>query len=190
MPTLTMVCGPNGGGKSTLTRILDMQERSIVIDPDRLALENGLSPIEAGKEAARRARECIRNGQSFARESTLSGNFDLQIAKKAKEQGFHLELIYSGLNSPETAIARVKERVANGGHDVPESDIQRRYHRSLKNLPQIIELVDRVMIYDNTDKQSKLVLVHEKGNPLNLTNAPEWLAFALRFEKKPPAPGA
>ena len=71
MPRLLCICGPNGAGKSTFSRAIAMRENLLVIDPDKLAAE-GLSPIAAGKAAARMSRLFLQEGVSFARESTLT----------------------------------------------------------------------------------------------------------------------
>lgn len=87
MPRLLCICGPNGAGKGTLARALAMRENLFVIDPDRLAAE-GLSPIAAGKAAARMARMFLQNGISFARESTLTSRFDFRLMAEAKQRGY------------------------------------------------------------------------------------------------------
>ena len=116
----------------------------LVIDPDKLAAE-GLSPLAAGKAAARMARLFIQEGISFARESTLTAHFDLTLMQEAKSHGYEVELVYIRLASPELALARIAARVARGGHDVPECDV-----RSLENLPKAMLLADKVTILDNS----------------------------------------
>ena len=85
MPTLLCICGPNGAGKSTFSRAIAMRENLLVIDPDKLAAE-GLSPIAAGKAAARMAHLFLEEGVSFARESTLTARFDFTLMAKAKQR--------------------------------------------------------------------------------------------------------
>lgn len=149
MPRLLCICGPNGAGKSTLSRALAMRENLLVIDPDRLAAE-GLSPIAAGKAAARMARMFLQNGISFARESTLTSRFDFRLMAEAKQRGYIVELVYLKLSSPELALERIAARKARGGHDVPREDVVRRFHRSLANLPKALELADSFTVLDNS----------------------------------------
>ena len=156
MPELIMVCGPNGAGQSTFTRTLAARLNIICIDTDAFAA-NGLSPLAAGKASARMARELLRQGISFARESTLTAHFDFQIMEEAKSAGYVIRLVYIRLASYEDALRRVKNRVQKGGHDVPVDDIIRRFSRSLANLPRAIALADSHIILDNTGKTYVLV---------------------------------
>lgn len=149
MPKLLCICGPNGAGKSTFSRALAIRENLLVIDPDKLAAE-GLSPIAAGKAAARMARLFLQEGVSFARESTLTSHFDFVLMDEAKQRGYEVELVYIRLASSALALERIAARVARGGHDVPPQDVIRRFSRSLENLPKAVNLADRVTILDNS----------------------------------------
>ena len=111
MPKLLCICGPNGAGKSTFSRAISMQGNVLVIDPDKLAAE-GLSPIAAGKAAARMARLFLQEGVSFARESTLTSQFDFTLMEEAKRRGYEVELVYIRLASVALALERVAARVA------------------------------------------------------------------------------
>ena len=95
-----------------------MRENLLVIDPDKLAAE-GLSPIAAGKAAARMARLFLEEGVSFARESTLTAKFDFTLMEEAKRRGYEVELVYLRLASEELALKRVAARASRGGHRVP-----------------------------------------------------------------------
>ena len=149
MPKLLCICGPNGAGKSTFSRAIAMRENILVIDPDKLAAE-GLSPIAAGKAAARMARLFLQEGVSFARESTLTSQFDFTLMEEAKRRGYEVELVYIRLASIALALERVAARVARGGHDVPPQDVVRRFSRSLENLPKAVSLADKITILDNS----------------------------------------
>lgn len=149
MPKLLCICGPNGAGKSTFSRALAIRENLLVIDPDKLAAE-GLSPVAAGKAAARMARLFLQEGVSFARESTLTSHFDFVLMDEARQHGYEVELVYIRLASSALALERVAARVARGGHDVPPQDVIRRFSRSLENLPKAVNLADRVTILDNS----------------------------------------
>lgn len=181
MPKMLMICGPNGAGKSTIRQTVGLDDEMPVIDPDRLARESGLSPIAAGKAAANLARGYIASGTSFARESTMTARFDAELVDLAKSSGFEVELIYIGLDSPEFAVARVAERVANGGHDVPQEDIKRRYRRGLSNLRTMLAKVDQGRVYDNTEGGYQSVMEVQKGRVLikEGVSFPSWLSDAL-----------
>lgn len=110
MPRLLCICGPNGAGKSTFSRAIAMRENLLVIDPDKLAAE-GLSPIAAGKAAARMSRLFLQEGVSFARESTLTSHFDFVLMGEAKRLGYEVEPVYIRLASPALALERVAARM-------------------------------------------------------------------------------
>ena len=143
-PRLICICGPNGAGKSTYTRTVATMENLLVIDPDKLAAD-GLSPIAAGKAAAKMARLFLENGVSFARESTLTSHFDFILMSEAKKKGYSIELVYIG--------------AARGGHSVPYEDVIRRFARSLENLPKAIALADKATILDNSTQGYRLIQV-------------------------------
>lgn len=161
-PRLICVCGPNGAGKSTYTRSVATNENMLVIDPDKLSAD-GLSPIAAGKAAARMAKMFLREGVSFARESTLTSHFDFTLMEEAKQHGYVVELVYITLDSPQRALARVAARVARGGHGVPQEDVLRRYQRSLCNLPKAILLADHVKLLDNSTQEYRKLPLEESS---------------------------
>jgi predicted ABC-type ATPase len=96
-------------------------------------------------------------------ETTLSGRNYLKLMKSLKEIGWTVNLIYIGINNPETNIRRVRERVERGGHTVPMDDIRRRYERSLDNLAKAIAIADSVIIYDNSERQFSLIETIDNG---------------------------
>lgn len=149
MPRLLCICGPNGAGKSTFSRAIAMRENLLVIDPDKLAAE-GLSPIAAGKAAARMSRLFLQEGVSFARESTLTSHFDFVLMGEAKRLGYEVEPVYIRLASPALVLERVAARMGRGGHGVPSQDVVRRFSRSLENLSKAVRLADKVTILDNS----------------------------------------
>lgn len=121
MPTIFVVAGPNGCGKSTLTRTTRFVG-SEVIDPDAIA--SRLSPgaperatHSAGREAVRLRRALIRAGRTFVVESTIAGHGTLRLMEAAREAGYRVELHYVAVGTPEQALDRIRNRVALGGHD-------------------------------------------------------------------------
>ena len=135
-----------------------MRENLLVIDPDKLAAE-GLSPIAAGKAAARMARLFLEEGVSFARESTLTAKFDFTLMEEAKQRGYEVELVYIRLASEELALKRVAARASRGGHSVPHQDVVRRFKRSLENLPKAMGLADKVTILDNSFCNYRMIII-------------------------------
>lgn len=133
---LYIIAGANGSGKSTLAEVLLKEKNLAFLNADEIAKEiapNAINsvPISAGKEYFKRLAEFFKENLSFAVESTLPGNNITRIINKAESQNYKTILVYSFLQSCTACIKRVKTRVKNGGHDVPEEDIIRRYYKSL-----------------------------------------------------------
>ena len=94
---------------------------------------------------------------------------------EARERGFDVALIYLGTSDPTINVARVSNRVALGGHDVPEIDIRRRYERSLLNLPIAVARADISIIFDNsTDDGYQVVAVFDQGKAQWFQETPSW----------------
>lgn len=113
-------------------------EELVYVNPDDIARE--LNPgnllaarIEAGREALNRIDSLIENGESFAIESTLSGNAYVKVIERAKSLGYTVVIAYIFVDSPEVCIARIAERVKSGGHYIPDEDVRRRFGRSKRN---------------------------------------------------------
>ncbi|WMJ72217.1 zeta toxin family protein [Cytophagaceae bacterium ABcell3] len=136
MPNLYIISGCNGAGKTTasyniLPEILNCKE---FVNADEIA--KGLSPfqpekvsLEAGRIMLERIDDLMRIKADFAFETTLSTRSYVNTVKRAKESGYEVTLLYFWLNSQELAIERVKERVREGGHNIPEQVIRRRYNK-------------------------------------------------------------
>jgi predicted ABC-type ATPase len=165
---LTVVAGPNGSGKSTYTRALDFEGRENLLDPD--AVSRRLSPanprtaaIASAREILERMQYCLDRRTSFAIETTLASRKTLQTMQKAKLNGFAVELIYICLDTPERCVFRVRERVLQGGHHVPDTDVRRRYQRSLANLPEALRIADRAILFDNSEGAHQKMLEVRQG---------------------------
>jgi predicted ABC-type ATPase len=141
MPRLFIIAGCNGAGKTTAsyTMMPEMLEMSELVNADEIA--KGLSPfnpdsvaIQAGKIMLMRVRELIGMGADFAFETTLATKSYYYLIKEAQEKGYFVTILYLWLPSPEQAIKRVAQRVSEGGHNIPETVIRRRYRAGIKNL--------------------------------------------------------
>jgi predicted ABC-type ATPase len=125
--------------------------------------------------------------RSFAVETTLSGRRHLLLVERAKSQGWSIGVVYIGLGSPDLAIERVRERVRQGGHNVPAADIRRRYQRGLGNLAIVYERADRLVVLDNSSarKRMKRVLEVNQGSVVfRQRRLPRWLSAALRESRR------
>lgn len=185
MPTLTIIAGPNGSGKSSTVATLDIEGRENLLDPDAVARRLDPSApteaaVDAGREVLRRTQEYLDAGASFAIETTLSGHQTFRAMREAKKRGFTVRLLYVALSTPERNIHRVQSRVILGGHDVPESDVRRRYYRSLANVPEAIRIADLATVYDNSDLEPVKVLeAHNGAVTWRAQDLPAWVAPIL-----------
>lgn len=144
MPELSciLLARPNGSGKSSAFPKLNLEGEWINADEIAKALPNtddGKSRERRASEAAlRRIAELIEARQSFVFETTLSSQQSLRLMRDAKAAGFTVGLYYTALDSVETNIERVRQRVLKGGHDIPEGDIRRRHRGSLAKLSEAL----------------------------------------------------
>jgi predicted ABC-type ATPase len=182
-PQFTLIAGPNGSGKSTLTSAgSTFLQNFPILDPDAIARiiqvnAKASSALAAGRQALNEAEFYLQAGRSFAVETTLSGHNYMQMMVDARERGFDVILVYVGTTDPAINVARVARRVALGGHAVPETDIRRRYERSLKNLPLAVSRADTSILFDNsTGRGYELVAIFEAGKTQWFQSAPEWAA--------------
>ncbi len=153
---IIIIAGPNGAGKTTLARELLPNEANTntFINADLIAA--GLDPLQPERAAFRAGRmmlemidACVRRGESFAFETTLSGRGYARMIPRWQEQGYWVTLIFLRVSSPEVTIERVRQRVIEGGHHVPEDVIRRRFHSGLENFQNIYrDLVNEAIIYD------------------------------------------
>jgi len=173
---LYIIAGCNGAGKTTasftiLPEIIDCDE---FLNADEIA--RGLSPFqpnkvafEAGRIMLKRINTLISANRSFAFETTLSSKSYRTKIINAKKQGYTVSLIFFWLNSIELAKERVKTRVKEGGHHIPDDVIERRYIRGIKNLFKIyLPIADSALIIDNS--YGKHDLIAEKNGILNIFN--------------------
>jgi predicted ABC-type ATPase len=155
-PRVLMIAGPNGAGKTTFARAFLPNEGQCkrFINADLIAA--GLSPFEPERVAVQAARlmldeiaRAVADGESFALETTLSGLGYLRQIRAWRAAGYRVSLYFLSLPSPELAIARVKLRVQQGGHNIPEPVIRRRFEAGLHNLTQHYRFaVDGWVLYD------------------------------------------
>lgn len=158
-PTLCVIAGPNGSGKTTTTiQLLENEwgDGSIYINPDNIAQEvfgDWNSPdaiINAAKLATQRRYECLENKRNFVFETVFSSAEKLEFLKLAKEKGYFIRFFFVCTSNPEINVLRITKRFMNGGHEVPISKIISRYYKSLEYASEAIKIVDRAYIYDNS----------------------------------------
>lgn len=163
--SLYIISGCNGAGKTTasftiLPEILECKE---FVNADEIA--KGLSPFqpetvafEAGRIMLHRINELLDSDKNFSFETTLATKSYKHKIIEAKQKGYNIILLFFWLENYELAIERVKTRVLEGGHNIPEDVIKRRYINGIKNLFDIyLEIVDQALVFDNSEGNHKLI---------------------------------
>lgn len=182
LPTLFIIAGCNGAGKTTasftvLPELLNIKE---FVNADEIA--RGLSPfqpesvsIEAGKIMLNRINELIKQNQDFAFETTLASRSFVQLCKSAQQKGYQVCLTFFWLDSIELAIERVKQRVLDGGHNIPAETIIRRYGAGLKNFFTLYKnIVNYWLFIDNSKTVQELIAEGKENSDPIVYNNDKW----------------
>jgi predicted ABC-type ATPase len=169
---IIIIAGPNGAGKTTFARSFLPEEAQCprFINADLIAA--GLSPfapqeaaLKAGRLMLEEIAHCVSNGENFAFETTLSGLSYLAHIREWQAAGYHVSLFFLSLPDAEMAIARVKERVRQGGHAIPEAVIRRRFVAGLRNFENAYKsVVDIWAKYSNVKERPELLEWREKND--------------------------
>jgi predicted ABC-type ATPase len=161
-PVFYLLAGPNGAGKSTLYRALvltgTIPTAAEFVNADLYEaahLQHVADPAQRPEQArqwadARRA-ELLQSGQSFVSETVFSHESKLALIQEAQAKGFFVMLLVVALDQPERLLARVAQRVLEGGHPVPPERILARYPRTLAHLTLAVRLADAAILYDSAD---------------------------------------
>ena len=194
-PRIYVLAGVNGAGKSSIAGATFRQSGGQYFNPDEAARELKSSRPRQSQAAVNSAawlqgrrllERAIAERLDYAFESTLGASTLPRLLTQAAGEGFEVRIWYAGLASPEQHLARVRARVARGGHDIPEADIRRRYEHSRLNLIALMPHLAALRVYDNSEEtdpaagkapQPRLVLHMEGGrimNPRALAQAPAW----------------
>ena len=161
-PVFYLLAGPNGAGKSTLYRALvlsgTISATAEFVNADLYEAERlqHIADPEQRSEQARqwadtRRTKLLQAGQSFVSETVFSHASKLALIQEAQAKGFFVMLLVVALDQPERLLARVVQRVLEGGHAVPPERILARYPRTLDNLTQAVRLADAAILYDSAD---------------------------------------
>jgi predicted ABC-type ATPase len=162
---IIIIAGPNGAGKTTFARAFLPVEAACprFINADLIAA--GLSPsapeaaaFKAGRLMLEEIHGSVASGVSFAFETTLAGLVYLRHIQAWKDGGYHVSLFFLALPTVEAAIKRVAERVRQGGHDIPESVIRRRFIAGFRNFEQYYRArVNAWVLYDNAGPEPVMI---------------------------------
>ena len=176
-PRIYLIAGCNGAGKTTFAKEF-LPSIGVVrfLNADEIA--RGLSPLrpeavafKAGKLLLSEFRELVDRHETFALESTLSGRTYVKIFEEAKQRGYKIELHFVWIPDVREAIRRVRQRVVEGGHDVPVEDIRRRFARSIQHLlNDYAPIADRWVLWDNSTPPAKALANSATHSIVDLRN--------------------
>jgi predicted ABC-type ATPase len=194
-PCIYVLAGTNGAGKSSLAGAAFLRAGVEFFNPDQatrliLARHPGLG-LEAANSAAwrqgtRLLERAIAERLTFAFETTLGGRTITALLERARSAGLEVRVWYVGLASPELHLARIRARVARGGHDIPTARVRARYDSSRLNLIRLLPKLTELRVYDNSAEadpaagvapEPLLVLHMLRGTVVracSLAQTPEW----------------
>jgi predicted ABC-type ATPase len=206
IPCITVLAGTNGAGKSSVGGAMFLVSSQEYLNPDEAALRfratnPGMTQEEANSAAWHQGKRLLERAISerldFVFETTLGGHTITSLLHRALSEKMEVRIWYVGLASPELHVARVRSRVAAGGHNIPEVKIRERYMNSLLNLVDLMPRVTELLVYDNSEEadprsgiapRPRLLLHMDHGkivDSCDLAMTPEWakpiLATAMKL---------
>lgn len=177
MKIYTIIAGVNGVGKSSLTGVLigESSDLGVIVDTDKITAELGGDKLRGGKAAIERINSSLEKGINLTQETTLSGVKTLKTIKKARDLDYFIRLYYVGVSTAEESIKRIKNRVEKGGHDIPESDVLRRYQKRFEDLVAVLPYCNEVKLYDNENGFIEKAEYKNGEIIIKSANVPKWL---------------
>ena len=191
-PELIIIAGPNGSGKTSITKRFlhhEWAEGTIYINPDEVANEifgdwnSHEAVLKAANYCAEWRNKCLEEKRSFVFETVMSAIDKVDFIAKAKKNGFFIRLFFISTTTPSINASRIANRVMNGGHDVPITKIISRYYKSIENCKAVSSIVDRLYVYDNSvdgeDAKIQIRLINGKIGKMYVSKVPEWAQVIL-----------
>jgi predicted ABC-type ATPase len=171
-PKIIILAGPNGAGKTTFARAFLPKEAGCQVFVNADLIAAGLSPfaperaaIQAGRLMLDAIAEHVQKGVSFAFETTLSGLGYARQIPQWRQAGFRVELYFLSLPSADQAVHRVAGRVLQGGHDIPEATIRRRFKSGVRRFDTVYQsMVNQWFVYDNAGDAPVLIDADAEAN--------------------------
>ncbi len=194
--TITVLAGVNGAGKSSIAGGFTENAHGGYFNPDTAAVEiralhpnisHALANGQAWQLGRALLEQAITEGRDYRFETTLGGRTIADLLERAARSGHRVNVWFCGLASPETHLARVARRVAQGGHDIPAGKIRERWNTSRENLIRLLPLLHHLRVYDNSTEADpaegstpRPVLWLEMKDrritaPADLSGAPGWV---------------
>ncbi len=189
---LYVIAGCNGAGKTTasFTVLPEMLNCREFVNADEIAA--GLSPfnpegvaIQAGRLMIDRIIHLLKEGTTFAFETTLSTRSYVKLIQQAQRRGYFVTLLFFSLSTPEQAVKRVAKRVSQGGHNIPLDVIYRRYRAGLSNLFKLyMPVVDYWAFYDNSTCPASKIACGWKGKKIQIANQELYNEYLSKYNKE------
>lgn len=186
---LYIIAGCNGAGKTTasftvLPEMLDCRE---FVNADEIA--RGLSPfhpegvaIQAGRLMIDRVIHLLKEGETFAFETTLSTRSYVKLIQQAQKRGYFVTLLFFSLSTPEQAVQRVAKRVSQGGHNIPTDVVYRRFEAGLSNLFNLyMPIIDYWALYDNSNIPTHHIANGELGKEPVILDAEKFETLRTKY---------
>lgn len=170
-PNVYIIAGPNGAGKTTFAQVFLPEHVNCptFINADLIA--EGVSEFrpesaafKAGRIMLQEMRRLAGQGEDFGFETTLAGRAYLHMLRDLKRKGYSVHIFFLWVPSVDLSLSRIRERVLRGGHNVPETEVRRRFERSIRNfLTTYREVADDWTLFDNSALPPRLIAKREKG---------------------------
>jgi predicted ABC-type ATPase len=189
-PNVYIIAGPNGVGKTTFARefLPNYADCKNFVNADLIA--QGMSPFSPETAAFRAGRLMLKEidllaqrRADFGFETTLSGRSYLGLIRRLKNQDYAVHFFFLWVSGVDLALSRIKYRVSEGGHDVPEADVRRRFDRSIKNFLDLYRpLGDSWLLFDNSLGTPAAIALEEQGR-LRIMKPDTYKAFVAQYGK-------
>lgn len=186
-PQLWLLAGGNGAGKSTFYELFLEPTGLPFINADRI--ERQLGPAPAGKSSYQASRiaeklrlDWLQARRSFCFETVFSHPGKVDFVAHARALGYQVVFVYIHLETPELNVARVSQRVATGGHGVPEDKVRTRLPRTLEHVRRVVPLVNELRLLDNSFRNAPFreIAVVRRGELVRAVRPmPDWARHVL-----------